>query len=194
MNFIMQKIHDERKLYNIFPSDSEILKAIEICPIHKTKVVILGQDPYHQKGQANGLAFSVNKNQKIPPSLRNIFKELYDDVGVTLPHGDLTEWAQKGILLLNSILTVRESNANSHANIIGWEAYTTDIIKQINVSQNGVVFMLWGNYAKSKAAFIDDKKHLVLVAPHPSPLSAHKGFFGCKHFSKANTYLNEHIF
>ena len=194
MESILEKVSRERKVYKIFPPEKEVFRALELCPIYRTKVVILGQDPYHGEGQAHGLAFSVNSNVAIPPSLRNILKELYDDVGTTLPNGDLSHWARSGVLLLNSVLTVRESKANSHAHIIGWEAYTDDVIRQVNTSQSGVVFMLWGNYAKAKSNLIDTSRHLVLTAPHPSPLSAHRGFFGCKHFSKANTYLKEKIF
>ena len=191
---IMNKVDDERRVYNIYPPQNQVFRALELCPIHQTKVVIIGQDPYHGTDQANGLAFSVNKGQTMPPSLRNIAKELHDDVGTLLTHGDLSHWAQNGVLLLNTVLTVRESRANSHANIMGWESYTDDIIKQVNTVQPRVVFMLWGNNAKSKAGLIDEKKHLVLKASHPSPLSAHRGFFGCKHFSKANDFLNEEIF
>lgn len=190
----MNKVARERKIYKIFPPEKDVFRALELCPIHATKVVILGQDPYHGENQAHGLAFSVNANMPLPPSLRNICKELRDDVGTELENGDLTCWAKQGVLLLNSVLTVRESKANSHAHIIGWEAYTDDVIKQINATQRGVVFMLWGNHAKSKAKLIDATKHLVLTAPHPSPLSAHRGFFGCKHFSKANEYLGEALF
>ena len=194
MESILSKVESERKIYRIFPPGKYVFRALEICPVYKTRVVILGQDPYHGENQANGFAFSVNENIEIPPSLRNILKELYNDTGTMLPNGDLTCWAQKGVLLLNTVLTVRESKANSHAHIMGWEAYTDDIIKQVNMSRSNVVFMLWGNHAKSKMRLIDQTKHLVLTAPHPSPLSAHRGFFGCKHFSKANNYLNETIF
>ena len=194
MEAILKKVSEERKVYKIFPPEKDVFRALELCPIYKTKVVIIGQDPYHGEGQAHGLAFSVKENVTIPPSLRNILKELESDVGTTLSNGDLSYWASNGVLLLNSVLTVRESKANSHAQIMGWEAYTDDIIRQISTSKNGVVFMLWGNYAKSKARLIDESKHLVLIAPHPSPLSAHRGFFGCKHFSKANAYLDEKIF
>ena len=194
MENILNRISDERKVYKVFPPDKEVFRALELCPIYKTKVVILGQDPYHGEGQAHGLAFSVNKNITIPPSLRNIIKELHNDVGSILEYGDLSCWAERGVLLLNTVLTVRESKANSHANIIGWEAYTDDIIRQVNTSQEKVVFLLWGNHAKVKMSLIDSKKHLILTAPHPSPLSAHRGFFGCKHFSKANDFLKEKIF
>ena len=194
MEAILKKVSEERKVYKIFPPEKDVFRALELCPIYKTKVVIIGQDPYHGEGQAHGLAFSVKENVTIPPSLKNILKELESDVGTTLSSGDLSQWAANGVLLLNSVLTVRESKANSHAQIIGWEAYTDDIIRQISTSKTNVVFMLWGNHAKSKARLIDENKHLVLIAPHPSPLSAHRGFFGCKHFSKANAYIGEKIF
>jgi uracil-DNA glycosylase len=194
MNEIMDKISKERKIYKIFPPDNEIFKALELCPIYKTKVVILGQDPYHGEGQAHGLAFSVRNNVNIPPSLRNILKEVYEDVGTILDSGDLSCWANNGVLLLNTVLTVRESKPNSHANIIGWEKYTDDIIRQVSQTQPRCVFLLWGNHAKSKYSLIDNTKHLILTAPHPSPLSAHRGFFGCKHFSKANSYLDTKTF
>lgn len=190
----MDKISKERKIYKIFPPDNEIFKALELCPIYKTKVVILGQDPYHGEGQAHGLAFSVRNNVNIPPSLRNILKEVYEDVGTILDSGDLSCWANNGVLLLNTVLTVRESKPNSHANIIGWEKYTDDIIRQVSQTQPRCVFLLWGNHAKSKYSLIDNTKHLILTAPHPSPLSAHRGFFGCKHFSKANSYLDTKTF
>jgi uracil-DNA glycosylase len=194
MEAILKKIYEERKVYKIYPPEKDVFRALELCPVYKTKVVIIGQDPYHGEGQAHGLAFSVNTNITIPPSLRNIFKELKEDVGTHMHKGDLTSWAKSGVLLLNTVLTVRESKANSHSQIMGWEAYTDDIIRQISTSQSNVVFMLWGNHAKSKARLIDESKHLVLTAPHPSPLSAHRGFFGCKHFSKANEYIGEKIF
>jgi uracil-DNA glycosylase len=194
MEKILEKVNNERKIYNIYPPEKYVFRALTLCPVYMTKIVILGQDPYHGEGQANGLAFSVNDNVTIPPSLRNILKELYNDTGTKLTSGDLTNWASNGVLLLNTVLTVRESKANSHAGIIGWEDYTDDVIKQVNVSKSKVVFMLWGNHAKTKASLIDQSKHLVLTAAHPSPLSAHRGFFGCKHFSKANEFLNEKIF
>jgi len=174
---------------NIFPPESLIFNALDLVSERNLKVVILGQDPYHGAGQANGLAFSVNTGQKIPPSLRNIFKELYDDIGAPIPnHGDLTAWAKQGVLLLNSVLTVEEGKPGSHQHK-GWEKFTDNIIQNISDENEGIVFMLWGNYAKSKSNLINANKHLILEAAHPSPLSAYQGFFQCKHFSKTNNYL-----
>ena len=170
-----------------YPPKSEVFKAFELCALEDVKVVILGQDPYHGPGQANGLAFSVHTGQKAPPSLRNILKEVWDDVG-GMPWVDLTRWAEQGVFLLNAVLTVEEKKPGSHAKY-GWEAFTDEVIRTINEHQPYVVFMLWGNYAQKKEALIDTTKHLVLKAPHPSPLSAYQGFFGCKHFSKANAFL-----
>jgi uracil-DNA glycosylase len=156
------------------------------------KIVILGQDPYHQKHQAMGLAFSVSKDVTIPPSLRNIYKELHEDIGFQIPnHGDLSKWAKEGVLLLNTTLTVEDSKPGSHKNL-GWGKVTDTIIHVVSTHQSHVVFMLWGAHARSKKPLIDTSKHLILKAHHPSPLSAYRGFFGCKHFSKANTYLKIH--
>ena len=171
------------------PSTSLMFRAFELVKFQDIRVVILGQDPYHGEGQANGLAFSVDSPQSIPPSLRNIFKELKDDVGVENVSGDLTPWAKQGVLLMNCILTVSKDNPGSHINL-GWETFTDKIITHISTQLTGVVFMLWGAYAKSKSDLIDSSKHLILTSPHPSPLSAHTGFFGNKHFSLANQYLN----
>ena len=174
---------------NIFPPESLVFNALELISDNPINVVILGQDPYHGAGQANGLAFSVNKGVKIPPSLRNIFKELNDDLGIPIPdHGDLSNWAKQGVLLLNAVLTVEEGKPGSHQNK-GWEKFTDELIKRICAENSGVVFLLWGNYAKSKAKLIDANKHLVLESAHPSPLSAYQGFFQCKHFSKTNNFL-----
>ena len=179
----------EYKNSNIYPTRNLIFNAFNETPFHKVKVVILGQDPYHGEGQANGLSFSVAKNIKIPPSLRNIFKELHNDVGIEIPvHGDLTSWAKQGVLLLNSTLTVKKGEPGSHQKN-GWETFTDNCIKLISKEQKNVVFMLWGNYAKEKIRLIDETKHLVLTSVHPSPFSARNGFFGCKHFSKANEFL-----
>ena len=194
----MLKLHHEQTLYTILPPLHLIFRSIELCPVHSTKVVILGQDPYHSPNIANGLAFSVNPSIiTLPPSLLNIFKELKDDIGYIsddISNGDLSPWANKGVLLLNTILTVRQGKPFSHSKIIGWENYTNDIIKQVNSLNNNVVFLLWGNHAKSKSYLINTSKHHILLASHPSPLSAHRGFFGCKHFSKTNHILNEKIF
>ncbi len=173
----------------IYPPKELIFRALELTPFENIKVVILGQDPYHGEGEANGLAFSVNKGVKLPPSLRNIYEELKSDMGIKIPnHGDLTSWAKQGVLLLNSVLTVEKDKPASHRNI-GWEEYTDSIIKKISDKKENIVFILWGKYAQSKKAFIDERKHLVISSPHPSPFSANKGFFGSKPFSKTNTYL-----
>jgi uracil-DNA glycosylase len=163
------------------------MRAFQITPLGNVRVVIIGQDPYHGPGQANGLAFSVHAGQKPPPSLRNILKEVWDDEG-GMPWVDLTRWAEQGVFLINTILTVEEKKPGSHSNI-GWEYFTDEVIRTISASQPHVVFMLWGNYAQKKEVLIDANKHLVLKAPHPSPLSAYQGFLGCRHFSKANYFL-----
>lgn len=175
----------------IFPSPANIFHAFKKCPFEKVKVVIIGQDPYHGIGQANGLSFSVNKGMKIPPSLKNIFKEIQSDLGIPIPeHGDLSQWSEQGVLLLNAVLTVEEGKPGSHQNK-GWERFTDEIIKTLSKEKSSIVFMLWGNYAKSKINLIDAQKHLILTAAHPSPLSAYNGFFHCKHFSKANLHLSK---
>jgi uracil-DNA glycosylase len=176
----------------IYPPQKTIFAALELCPLSKTNVVILGQDPYHGPEQANGLAFSVTSGQKIPPSLQNIYKEIASDTGsACVTNGDLTPWAEQGVLLLNACLTVEASEAGSHQGW-GWEPFTDTIIKTVSDAQPSVVFMLWGKFAQSKMPLIDTTKHLVLTAAHPSPLSAHRGFLGCRHFSQANKYLEQH--
>jgi len=176
---------------NVFPPKEYIFRTLELTPFDNIKVVILGQDPYHGEGQANGLAFSVNKGTKIPPSLRNIFKELNTDLEIDIPnHGDLTNWAKQGVLLLNSILTVEKDKPSSHRNI-GWEEYTDSLISKISKEKKHVVFILWGKYAQSKTPLINQNKHLVISSAHPSPFSARKGFFGSKPFSRCNTWLEE---
>jgi len=176
----------------IFPKGSEWFRALDLTPLEKVRVVILGQDPYHGLGQAHGLCFSVRHGVQPPPSLVNIFKELRSDVGVEpARHGFLEHWAEQGVLLLNSVLTVEMGRAASHREK-GWERFTDAIIQLVNAKQEPVVFMLWGSYAQKKAEFVDTSRHLVLKAPHPSPLSAHSGFFGCRHFSKANAFLEAH--
>ena len=171
------------------PKKENILKAFEVTNFTDLKIVILGQDPYHGNDQANGLAFAVNENQKTPPSLSNIFKEIKNDLNHhTQTKKNLEFWAKQGVLLLNSSLTVKLGTANSHSNL-GWDLFTNNILKEISLLKNKVVFILWGNYAQKKEILIDFKKHLILKAPHPSPLSAYRGFFGCKHFSKANEFL-----
>jgi uracil-DNA glycosylase len=179
----------ERKEYVIFPSGKNIFNAFNLTPLPAVKVVILGQDPYHGQGQAHGLCFSVPDGTPLPPSLLNIFKELRADVGVPLStSGNLEKWARSGVLLINATLTVRAGIAGSHQGK-GWERFTDSVIKTISDQRAGVVFLLWGNYAGAKESLIDTSKHCVLKAPHPSPLSASRGFFSCKHFSRTNEYL-----
>ena len=176
----------------IFPAGKNIFAAFDACPFDLTKVVIIGQDPYHGPGQANGLCFSVNENVKMPPSLINIFKEVANDTGAPFPQtGDLTRWANQGVLLLNSSLTVREGQPASHSGL-GWETFTDAVVENLANSKNNLVFILWGSHAINKGAKIDRNRHLVLTSPHPSPLSAHRGFFGNGHFSKTNQYLVSH--
>ncbi len=173
----------------IYPPGPLIFNAFELTPFDKVKVVIIGQDPYHGPGQAEGLSFSVPANVAPPPSLKNIFKELQDDIGLNLPQsGSLASWARQGVLLLNASLTVRQGEPNSHANL-GWNYFTDAVIKTISDKKTGVVFLLWGKFAQDKISLIDQTKHYVLKAAHPSPFSADKGFFGCKHFSKTNEIL-----
>ena len=176
----------------IYPHSANWFHALEATPLSQVKVVILGQDPYHQPGQAHGLCFSVKPGVATPPSLLNIYKELKNDLGIEpAQHGYLENWARQGVLLLNAVLTVAHGKANSHQGK-GWEQFTDKIISLMNQQLDNVVFILWGSYAKKKGAAIDTQRHLVLKAPHPSPLSAHRGFFGCSHFSQANQYLSAH--
>lgn len=173
----------------IYPPSEQVFAAFNQTPFNKVKVVILGQDPYHGPSQAHGLCFSVAQGVKAPPSLVNIYKELVSDVAIEMPdHGQLSRWAEQGVLLLNSVLTVEQAQANAHQGK-GWEAFTDRVIAVINAQREHIVFMLWGSYAQKKGAMIDRSRHCVLSAPHPSPLSAYRGFFGCKHFSQANDYL-----
>jgi uracil-DNA glycosylase len=173
----------------IYPESSHIFAAFKLTDFNKVKVVILGQDPYHGPAQAHGLCFSVQQQTPPPPSLKNIFKELASDLNVERPqNGDLSPWAKQGVLLLNTVLTVEAGRAHSHANI-GWETFTDAVISALNEHTRGVVFLLWGEHAKKKCHNIDTSKHSILTAPHPSPLSAHRGYLGCKHFSKANELL-----
>ena len=192
MKLLMTFLLDEKdQNKNIYPPQLNWFYALEATPLEKVKVVILGQDPYHQPSQAHGLCFSVQPGTKVPPSLLNIYKELATDVNAKVAeHGCLESWTKQGVLLLNAVLTVEGSNANSHQGK-GWEIFTDKIINVVNEHCENVVFMLWGNYAQQKGVIIDDKKHLVLRAAHPSPLSAYRGFFGCKHFSEANINLVE---
>lgn len=178
----------------VFPRGDEIFNALNTTDFDKVRVVILGQDPYHGPGQAHGLSFSVREGVALPPSLLNIYKEIAAEYGGVIPRsGDLTRWAEQGVLLLNATLTVRQAQAGSHQNK-GWEEFTDAIVRAINDQRTNVVFLLWGAYAQKKGAIIDRAKHLVLSAPHPSPLSAHRGFLGCGHFKKANDYLAAHGF
>lgn len=176
----------------VFPPPRQIFAALDATPFDAVKVVILGQDPYHGPGQAHGLCFSVQPGVPVPPSLRNMYAELQRDLGFVPPrHGCLTRWAEQGVLLLNAVLTVEQGLAGSHQGK-GWEGFTDSVIEALNREREHLVFMLWGSYAQAKGRLIDRRRHLVLTAPHPSPLSAHRGFIGCGHFSKANAYLVEH--
>lgn len=182
-------IHSEYRNKTIYPPAKQIFNAFDSCPFESVKVVILGQDPYHEPSQAHGLSFSVLPPCPPPPSLVNIYKEIRSDVGTLVSaNGDLTDWSRQGVLLLNATLTVEAHKAGSHQNK-GWETFTDSAIKALAENREHLVFMLWGSYAQRKGAFIDRSRHLVLQAPHPSPLSAYRGFFGCKHFSAANAYL-----
>ena len=179
----------ERRQHTVYPPGRDMFNAFWLTEFHDVKAVILGQDPYHGPGQAHGLSFSVRRGVNTPPSLQNIFKELNTDVGIERPaHGDLTAWAKQGVLLLNTVLSVRAHSANSHRGR-GWEHLTDRVIAELNRQRTSIVFVLWGAAAGRKVAMIDGSKHLILRAPHPSPLSAHRGFFGCQHFSKINNYL-----
>jgi uracil-DNA glycosylase len=176
----------------IYPPASQVFNALNSTHFDKVRAVIIGQDPYHGPGQAHGLCFSVAKGVQTPPSLKNIFKEINADLGLPIPaHGCLQSWADQGVLLLNAVLTVQKKQAGSHANK-GWEQFTDSVIQALSEQRKGLVFLLWGSYAQKKGQFIDANRHLVLKSVHPSPLSAHRGFIGCKHFSKANSYLKSH--
>lgn len=184
-------VRDEYKNQTIYPPGDSIFAAFDACSFDNIKVVIIGQDPYHRLGQANGLCFSVGKGVKIPPSLRNIYLELKSDIGKVIPdNGDLSHWAKQGVLMLNATLTVKAKTPGSHQKK-GWEEFTDTVIEKINNQKEDVVFLLWGAYAQKKGAVIDKDRHCVLSSPHPSPFSAHKGFLGNKHFSKTNEYLME---
>lgn len=182
-------IKSEYKTKTVFPPPAQIFRAFDACPFDNVRVVILGQDPYHGPGQANGMCFSVTPGTPFPPSLQNIFKEIINELGGEIPTtGDLSHWAEQGVLLLNATLTVEAHKAGSHQNK-GWEAFTDAAIQALSDQKDGLVFLLWGSYARKKGAIIDREKHLVLESPHPSPLSAHRGFFGNNHFKKTNDYL-----
>lgn len=189
---ILQKVQTERFAgKTIYPPQNEVFSAFALTEFAQVKVVILGQDPYHGPNQAHGLSFSVKPGIAPPPSLLNMYKELAQDIGFQIPsHGYLVHWAEQGVLMLNTVLTVEQGKAHSHANF-GWETFTDKVIAQLNQHRENVVFLLWGSHAQKKGQFIDRKRHCVLTAPHPSPLSAHRGFFGCRHFSKTNDYLRQ---
>jgi len=184
-------LSEENKKFDIYPPEKDIFNAFKLTPFEQVKVVIIGQDPYHGEGQAHGLCFSVQNGIKIPPSLRNIFKEINAEFDFMIPScGNLEKWAKQGVLLLNATLTVRSNKAGSHQKK-GWETFTDAIISKISQEKSGIVFLLWGNYAINKAQLIDKNKHHILTAAHPSPLSAHRGFFGCNHFAQTNELLSK---
>lgn len=189
---LMEFVKEEYRTKKIYPKQEELFRAFTLTPLPSVRVVILGQDPYHGEGQACGLCFSVQDGMPLPPSLKNIYKEIESDLGVEkdFGNGNLERWATQGVFLLNSVLTVEADSPASHKGR-GWDDFTDTVIKTISETQDRVVFLLWGNFAKGKKVLIDEKKHLVLEATHPSPFSVHNGFFGCKHFSKCNSYLGE---
>ena len=190
-NELSEFVKKEYQKHQCFPSGPNIFRCFDLCPPQDVKVVLLGQDPYIRPGQAHGLCFSVQDGVQFPPSLQNMFKEIQSDLGTSMPDsGNLTRWAEQGVLLLNATLTVREGQSGSHQGR-GWETFTDAVIATIGDQLEGVVFLLWGSYAQKKARLIDARKHHLLKAPHPSPLSAYRGFFGCKHFSQTNELLEE---
>ena len=189
---LYKKINEEYRTREIFPPSDEIFSAFHLTPLKDVKVVILGQDPYHNEHQAHGLCFSVQPGEEVPPSLVNIYQELHDDLGCTIPnHGCLTKWAEQGVLMLNTVLTVRAHMANSHHGK-GWEEFTDAAIRALNAQDRPIVFILWGRPAQMKKSMLNNPNHLILEAPHPSPLSAYRGFFGCRHFSQTNDFLVSH--
>ena len=186
---LYKKVLEEYRSRQIFPNPDDIFNAFHLTPLKDVKVVILGQDPYHNDGQAHGLCFSVKPDVEVPPSLVNIYKELQDDLGCRIPNnGYLVKWAKQGVLMLNTVLTVRAHQANSHRGI-GWEQFTDAVIRAVDAQDRPIVFLLWGRPAQMKKSMLNNPKHLILEAPHPSPLSAYRGFFGCRHFSKTNEFL-----
>ena len=188
---LYKKVLEEYRSRQIFPNPDDIFNAFHLTPLKDVKVVILGQDPYHNDGQAHGLCFSVKPDVEVPPSLVNIYKELQDDLGCRIPNnGYLVKWAKQGVLMLNTVLTVRAHQANSHRGI-GWEQFTDAIIRAVDAQDRPIVFLLWGRPAQMKKSMLHNPKHLILEAPHPSPLSAYRGFFGCKHFSQTNAFLEK---
>ena len=185
-------VKEEYATKTVYPPSGDIFNALHLTPLKEVKVLILGQDPYHEPGQAHGLCFSVKEGVEIPPSLVNIYKELHDDTGFVIPeHGNLEAWARQGVLLLNTLLTVQAHRAFSHKGK-GWEQFTDAVIREVDAQDRPVVCMLWGKPAQEKASMLTNEKHLVLKAPHPSPLSAYRGFFGCRHFSRCNAFLEAH--
>lgn len=189
---LISYINNEYQEKNVYPKETDIFNAFKLTDINNVKVVILGQDPYHGAGEAHGLSFSVKEGIKLPPSLKNIYKEIQAEYGYEIPiHGCLEQWARQGVLLINSVLTVIEDKPNSHKGI-GWEIFTDNVISKLNQNNKPIVFMLWGKYAETKKDLITNPSHLVLIAPHPSPFSARKGFFGCNHFKIANEFLEKH--
>lgn len=188
---LYKKVLEEYRSRQIFPNPDDIFNAFHLTPLKDVKVVILGQDPYHNDGQAHGLCFSVKPDVEVPPSLVNIYKELQDDLGCRIPNnGYLVKWAKQGVLMLNTVLTVRAHQANSHRGI-GWEQFTDAVIRAVDAQDRPIVFLLWGHPAQMKKSMLHNPKHLILEAPHPSPLSAYRGFFGCKHFSQTNAFLEK---
>ena len=188
---LYKKVLEEYRSRQIFPNPDDIFNAFHLTPLKDVKVVILGQDPYHNDGQAHGLCFSVKPDVEVPPSLVNIYKELQDDLGCRIPNnGYLAKWAKQGVLMLNTVLTVRAHQANSHRGI-GWEQFTDAVIRAVDAQDRPIVFLLWGRPAQMKKSMLHNPKHLILEAPHPSPLSAYRGFFGCKHFSQTNAFLEK---
>ena len=188
---LYKKVLEEYRSRQIFPNPDDIFNAFHLTPLKDVKVVILGQDPYHNDGQAHGLCFSVKPDVEVPPSLVNIYKELQDDLGCRIPNnGYLVKWAKQGVLMLNTVLTVRAHQANSHRGI-GWEQFTDAVIRAVDAQDRPIVFLLWGRPAQMKKSMLHNPKHLILEAPHPSPLSAYRGFFGCKHFSQTNEFLEK---
>ena len=188
---LYKKVLEEYRSRQIFPNPDDIFNAFHLTPLKDVKVVILGQDPYHNDGQAHGLCFSVKPDVEVPPSLVNIYKELQDDLGCRIPNnGYLVKWAKQGVLMLNTVLTVRAHQANSHRGI-GWEQFTDAVIRAVDAQDRPIVFLLWGRPAQMKKSMLNNPKHLILEAPHPSPLSAYRGFFGCRHFSKTNEFLEQ---
>ena len=186
---LYETVKKEYSEYRVYPDSGDLFKAFHLTPLHSVKVVIIGQDPYHNVGQAHGLCFSVKPGIETPPSLVNIYKELQSDMGCYIPdNGHLTKWAEQGVLLLNTVLTVRAHQANSHRGI-GWETFTDAVISALNKEDRPIVFLLWGAPAQKKKQMLNNPKHFILEAPHPSPLSAYRGFFGCRHFSKTNAFL-----